>query len=124
MEVPPSLSQAPIHIIEAVAFLVAARTWVKYLPRDSVCLAASDSMPVVDSVRGGKPRDSTLQAVVRLLWHLLAAHQVQLHLSYVRTKENEADLLSRLDKAEVERLKGLGWRQVTIPVSDFSLEEL
>ena len=124
MEVPPSFSQAPIHVVEAVAFLVAARAWIKYLQRDSVCLAASDSMPVVDSVRGGRPRDSTLQAVVRLLWHLHAAHQVQLHLSYVQTKENKADLLSRLDQGEVMRLKGLGWRQITIPVADFSLEEL
>ena len=63
-EVPHNLATAPIHVVEAMAFLVAARTWVDTLPRDSVSVAASYSMPVVDSVKGGKPKDKSLQAVV------------------------------------------------------------
>ena len=122
-EVPTSLAAAPIHIVEAVALLVAARTWLMYLPRDSISRAASDSMPVVDSIKGGKPKDRTLQAVVRLLWHLHAVQQVQLHLSYVNTKRNRADLLSRLDVEEVRRLKDLGWKQIFIPESLFSVAE-
>ena len=112
-----------IHVVEAVAFLVAARAWVGDLPRDSVSLAQSDSRPVVDSVNGGRPRDASLQAVVRLVWYLYAAHQVHLRLSYVPTKQNEADLVSRLDAGEVARLQSLGWRQITIPEAEFSLEE-
>ena len=59
--------EAPIHVVEAVALLVAARVWVEHLPRDSVSVVASDSMPVVDSVNHGKPRDPSLQATTRLL---------------------------------------------------------
>ena len=83
----------------------------------------SDSMPVVDSVNNGRPREPHLQALSRLIWHHLAVSEVQLSLEYVPTKANLSDPLSRLDKAEVDRLLGLGWTQLDLAPELFSLSE-
>ena len=123
LEVPPSLAHLPIHVTEAVALLVAVRLWVPLISRGTRTTVGSDSMPVVDSVNHGRPKEQHLQATSRLIWHHLAVSQVQLTLEYVPTKDNPADPLSRLDRGEVDRLLGLGWTQLAVPAELFSLSE-
>ena len=123
LSVPLSLAHSPIHVIEAVALLVAVRLWVPSMPGGTRTTVGSDSMPVVDSVNHGRPREQHLQAASRLIWHYLAVSQVQLTLEYVPTKDNPADPLSRLDEVEVDRLLGLDWTQLAVPAELFSLSE-
>ena len=121
--VPAYLAHLPIHVIEAVAMLVAVRLWVPHMPQGSQVTVGSDSMPVVESVNQGKPREKHLQATARLIWHHLAVAQVQLTIQYVPTKQNVADPLSRLEQGEVDRLLADGWVQVFVPEPLFSLSE-
>ena len=123
LSVPSSLAHLPIHVTEAVALLVAVRLWVPSMPSGSRTTVGSDSMPVVDSVNYGRPKEKHLQVTSRLIWHYLAVSQVQLTLEYVPTKDNPADSLSRLDRGEVDRLLGLGWTQLAVPAELFSLSE-
>ena len=121
--VPLVLAFQPIHVIEAVAFLAAARTWISFLPPGSRAVVGSDSRPVVDSVNFGRPKDPSLQAATRLIWHLHAIHQVQLDLVYVNTKVNRSDPLSRLDEGFIAELLADGWTRLSLPDSSFSLSE-
>ena len=121
--VPPTLEHLPIHVVEAVALLVAVRLWVPLMPQGSQTTVGSDSMPVVEAVNHGRPREKHLQATARLIWHHLAVSQVQLLLEYVPTKLNKADPLSRLNQSEVDKLVAAGWSQVPVSNALFSLTE-
>ena len=117
------LAKAPIHVVEAVALVVAARLWVPLLHGEHTVVVGSDSRPVVDSVMFGRAKDEALQAATRLLWFLHAVHDVHLIVRYVNTKVNPSDPLSRLDKEEVGRLLAEDWQLVVLDQDIFSLDE-
>ena len=123
-ELPSSMSKLPIHTVEAVALLGAARAWFHLLPQGQNYPVGSDSRPVVDSVMFGRAKDDSLAACTRLLWSIHAALGSSSRVVYVSSKENASDGLSRLQQSEVQKYKDLGWTQIFLSPAQLSLEEL
>ena len=111
VEVPQDLYDAPVHIIEAAALLVACRLWVHYLGHHGAITVGSDNVAVVESVRHGKPRDSQLGSMVRLLWGLFAEVGADCFCVYVPSSQNTSDGVSRCNKMDVDFLLSQGWTQ-------------
>ena len=123
MEAPPDFHQAPVHVIEAIALLAAARAWVPAMPAHSEVGVGSDNQPVVNAFLHGRAVDPSLAAMTRLLWGVFATSTCSFRLRYVPTKANSADGVSRLDSRHIDSLSKGGWRRLFLPSSFFALNE-
>lgn len=119
------VAEDPIHIIEALALLVASRLWVSRLPSQSVVPIGSDNMAVVSSIQSGKARDPKLAATVRLLWvwGLFGSHGSVCLVRYVPTDLNTSDGVSRKKLSHMNYLDSKGWTRLRPDKDLFSLQE-
>ena len=121
---PPSLHHEPVHVIEAVAVLAAARIWVPHLPLDRVIPVGCDNQAVVHACQGGKARDPQLAAMSRLLWGVFSSSSSTFKVLYVPSEQNTADGVSRLNPEHVRFLLACGWQQLFPPPVYFELDEV
>jgi hypothetical protein len=123
MTAPARFHTAPVHVIEAIALLAAARAWVHTMPAFSLVAIGSDNQPVVNAFQYGRATDPALAAMARLLWGIFATSTCTFKLRYVPSKQNSADGVSRLSQTDIQTLSDLGWRRVSLPASFFDLDE-
>ena len=121
--VPREFAKSPVHVIEAVALLVAVRLWLWRIASPGLIPIGSDNMAVVHAVQGGKAKDPALAALARLLWGLFACHGSDCLLRYVPTVDNKSDGVSRLNGDHVSFLLSQGWIQDLPSESMFSIDE-
>ena len=82
--------------LEMFNILLALRSWAKLWAHQSI-LIHCDNMAVVQVVRSGKSRDDFLSACLRNIWLLIAAFDVDLHITHIQGCNNTiADALSRI----------------------------
>ena len=122
--VPPDLHTDPVHVVEAVALLAAARLWVPSLQPGLLVPVGCDNQAVVHACQGGKARDIRLAAMARLLWGVFASSSSTFKVLYVPTAKNTSDGVSRLNKDHVALLLSRGWQQLHPPPVFFSLDEV
>ena len=122
-QVPEGFEHSAVHVIEALALVVAVRLWVPKLPSQSVIPVGSDNQSVIASVNQGKPRDRDLAALARLVWGVFAVRGSTCHLRYVPSKENMSDGVSRLNVGHAEFLIQKGWLKLSPDESLFSLND-
>ena len=123
MVAPAEFAQSPVHVIEAIALLAAARAWVPTLPEYSVVAIGSDNQPVVNAFHHGRASDPALAAMTRLLWGVFATSTCTAELRYVPTKDNSADGVSRLNTKDITCLSETGWTRLSLPPAYFALDE-
>ena len=84
-----------INQLEAYVLLVALRKWTDYLRHKNI-LIRCDNQVTVHALQSGKSREPMLRAIAREIWHLTAANDIDITISYINTKDNVvADTLSR-----------------------------
>ena len=66
-EVPERFEKVAVHVVEALALIVAVRLWVPQLPSQSVIPVGSDNQSVIAAVNLGKPCDKNLAALARVV---------------------------------------------------------
>ena len=82
--------------LEMFNILLALRSWAKSWAHQSI-LIHCDNMAVVQVVRSGKSRDDFLSVCLRNIWLLMAAFDVDLHITHIQGCNNTiADALSRI----------------------------
>lgn len=122
--VPEEFKDEPIHVVEALAFVVGARLWCALSFSNIRAVQASDSEPLVNVVNHGRGRDEKLQAAARIIWHLNAVNSSGLLIEYVNTKDNEADPISRGCVETMNRYVAKGYSRLKVTEAVCNLSEV
>ena len=124
VEFPPSvLARFPaIHLLEALAILVAPRLWGHHW-RGLRIFVYCDNSAVVGSVNSGRVQDKLLATCLREIWFLAAINEFEFLACHITSFDNRgADLLSRwhLSSASrdefLSRFGDLGLQFVSVPM--------
>ena len=114
---------SPVHVIEAVALVVAVRLWIECLGGQSLVPIGCDNMAVVAAVNRDRSKEPSLSATARLVWSMFRRIGSTCHLRYVSTDLNASDGVSRLNSAHTKFLSDSGWKGVSVDSSYCSLVE-
>ena len=120
---------AQIHLLEALAILVAVRLW-GHLWSGLRIQVFCDNAAVVSALSSGKVKDRLLAGILRDIWFVAASFDFELRAIHLSGEENRAaDLLSRwhLDSVYEERFRRLPsfleLAEVVVPPDVFNIHD-